>query len=172
MLIDKPQAADLSDRPVSTLSRILLVEGTPAEQQLALTGLMQNGLREQTTLVDDEAEALDFLYARGPFRGRPSGLPAVVVLGPNLQRPAALSLVMHMRNDSTLQRVPVVMIAVEPDAEMIRSAYEQGVNSLVRTCENAKVHAERYGALALFWAWANEPPPGCLVQPKAQRRAS
>ena len=26
-------------------------------------------------------------------------------------------------------------------------------------------------ALALFWGWANEPPPGCLMQPKAQRRA-
>jgi CheY-like chemotaxis protein len=157
---------------MSTSSRILVVEGTPGERQLALAGLEQNGLQEQAMLVADEEEALDFLHARGCFRGRPSGLPAVVVLGPNLRRPAALSLLKHMRTDATLRRVPVVMIAVEPDAEMIRSAYEQGVNSLVRTCEDAKVHAERYGALALFWGWANEPPPGCLAQPKAQRRVS
>jgi CheY-like chemotaxis protein len=154
------------------LSRILLVERTLSERQLALTGLAQNGFQSQATVVDDMEEALDFLHARGSFQGRTSGLPAVVILGPNLQGSAALSLVRHMRNDVTLRRVPVVMIAVEPDAEMIRSAYEQGVNSLVRTCENAKVHAERYGALALFWGWANEPPPGCLAQPKAQRRAS
>jgi CheY-like chemotaxis protein len=149
-----------------------LVEGTPAERQLALTGLAQNGLREQATLVDDEEEALDFLHARGSFQGRPSGLPAVVVLGPNLQPPAALSLLKQIRTDATLRRVPVVMIAVEPNAQVIRNAYEEGVNSLVRTCEDAKLQAERYGALALFWGWANEPPPGCLVQPKAQRRAS
>jgi CheY-like chemotaxis protein len=157
---------------MSALARILLVEGMPAERQVALTGLAQTGLREQATLVEDEQHALDFLHARGPFRGRPSGLPAVVVLGPNLQGPAAWSLLKHMRNDAALRRVPVVMIAVEPDAEMIRSAYEQGVNSLVRTCENAQVQAERYGALALFWGWANEPPPGCFAQPKAQRRTS
>jgi len=156
---------------MSTLSRILLVEDTPAEWQLALFGLSQNGMPEQTTVVKDQNEALDFLHARGSFRGRPSGLPAVVVLGPNLKKTSALSLLRDIRTDETLRRLPVVMIADEPDAQTIRSAYEGGVSSLVRKHGDKSIHGERYAALALFWGWANEPPPGCLVQPKSQRRA-
>ena len=156
---------------MSTLSRILLVEDTPAEWGLALSSLAQNGMQEQTTVVKDQDEALDFLHARGSFRRRPSGLPAVVVLGPNLTKTSALSLLQDIRTDDALRRLPVVMIADEPDAETVRGAYERGVNSLVRRHEDTSIQRERYAALALFWGWANEPPPGCLMQPKAQRRA-
>jgi CheY-like chemotaxis protein len=152
------------------MSRILLVEDTPAERRLALSGLAENGLMEQTTVVKDKGEALDFLQARGPFRRRPSGLPAVVVLGPNLKAIAALSLLKEIRADPALRRVPVVIIAVAPDAQMVRSAYEHGVNGLVRSHQDVKVRAGRYAALGLFWGWANEPPPGCVFQPKWQRR--
>jgi DNA-binding NarL/FixJ family response regulator len=82
-----------------------------------------------------------------------------------------LSLLENIRADETLRRLPVVMIADEPDAQTVRCAYERGVNSVVRKHEDTGVHGERYAALALYWGWANEPPTGCLVQPKAQRRA-
>ena len=42
-----------------------------------------------------------------------------------------MALLQDIRSDATLRRVPVVMIAAAPDAETVRSAYEQGVNSLV-----------------------------------------
>jgi len=155
---------------MSALSRILLVEDAPDEWRLALSSLSDTGLMGETTVVKDQGEALDFLHARGPFRRRPSGLPAVVVLGPSLKWFTALSLLKHVRADAALRRIPVVIITVAPDAQMIRSAYDHGVNSLVRSHEDAKIHAERYAALALFWGWANEPPPGCLLQPKSQRR--
>jgi CheY-like chemotaxis protein len=156
---------------MSTLPRILLVEDTPLESELARSSLARSGLLEHMTLVKDQDEALDFLYARGPFQRRPSGLPAVVVLGPNLRQPAAFSLLTHIRTDATLRRLPVVMIAAEPDGQTVRTAYEQGANSLIRRHENADINAERYEALASFWARANHPPPGCLRPPEAQRAA-
>ena len=76
-----------------------------------------SGLLEQTTVVKDQDEALDFLHARGSFRRRPSGLPAVVVLGPNLQKTSAFSLLQDIRTDETLCRLPVVMIADEPEVD-------------------------------------------------------
>lgn len=155
---------------VSTLCRMLLVEDVPAEWRLALVGLAENGLADQTTVVKDRGEALDFLHARCAFLRRPSGLPAVVVLGPNLPGPAALSLLKDIRMDAMLRRVPVVIIAVEADPEMVRSAYEHGVNSLIPRHEDENVHARNYAALARFWGWANEPPPGCLLQSKSQSR--
>jgi two-component system, response regulator len=155
---------------MSVLTRILLIEDTQSEWRLALSNLTETGLMPHTTVVKDQGEALDFLHARGPFRRRPSGLPAVVVLGPSITWSAGLSLLKNVRNDLTLRRLPVVIIAAEPDAQMVQTAYEHGANSLVRRHDDVKVHAEQCATLALFWGWANEPPPGCLPQPKAQRR--
>src|SRR5580765_2483062 len=107
---------------MSAFSRILLVEDTPAEWALAVSGLSEIGLIGQTTVVKDQDEALDFLHARGPFRRRPSGLPAVVVLGPSVKWPAALSLLKRVRADPALRRMPIVIVAASPDAEMVRSA--------------------------------------------------
>jgi two-component system, response regulator len=155
---------------MSAFSRILLVEDTPTEWGVALSGLSETGLEGETTVVKDQDEALDFLHARGPFRRRPSGLPAVLVVGPSVQWAAALSLLKQVRADPALRRMPVVIIAACPDADMVQSAYDHGVNSLVRREGDIESDAQRYAALGLFWGWANEPPPGCLVRPKSERR--
>lgn len=158
---------------MSLITRILLVDDTAAEWRLALSSLFQSGFMDQATVVRDKDEALDFLHARGSFRRRPapSGLPAVVVIGPNVKGATALALLKDIRTHATLRRVPVVIIAAAPDPKLVRDAYEAGANSVVSSHEDAKVHAERYAALALYWASANEPPPGCLPQPRSEHRA-
>src|SRR5262249_3986870 len=139
-----------------------LVEDAPAEWSLALSGLTGKRMLEQTAVVSDRDEALDFLHARGLFRHRGSGLPAVVGLGPSLKPHSALSLLSYIRNDATLHQVPVVLIATQADAELVRRAYECGANSVIRAHAEALIQASQYAALAQFWVRANEPPPGCL----------
>jgi len=155
---------------MSVLTRILLIEETPAEWRLALSGLTETGLMASTTVVKDQSEALDFLRGGGVFRRRAAGLPAVMVVGPSVKWSAGLALLKTVRSDAALRRLPVVIIVTEPDAQMVQSAYEHGVNSLVRRHDDAQLHAQQCASLALFWGWANEPPPGCLLQPKAKRR--
>ena len=142
------------------LTRILLVDDTPAEWQLALTSIADDATKGQTAVVKDKDEALDFLHARGAFRRRASGMPAVVVVGPSMRPPAAFALLKDIRNDVALRRLPVVMVATAPDARTVRSAYEHGVNSLVCSEDDVKIRGEHYAALARFWASTNEPPPG------------
>lgn len=151
-----------------SLARILLVDDMPAEWLLATSGIGQDNAKSQTSIVRDKDEALDFLRARGAFRRRASGLPAVVVVGPSVPRPTALSLLKEIRADAKLRRVPVVIVAPAPDAELVNTAYAEGVNSLVLNHEDRSVRAERYAELARFWGWANEPPPGCLSQSRTE----
>lgn len=155
-----------------SLSRILLVDDTPAEWQLALSSLADEALTEQVTVVKDKDEALDFLHERGSFRRRVSGLPAVVVIGPNVRRSVAMSLLKSIRGDATLRRVPVVMLDPMSDEETTRSAYAQRVNSLIRAHADMKVRAQQYATLALFWGRVNEPPPGSMPQSNRRRLGS
>jgi CheY-like chemotaxis protein len=144
--------------------RVLLVEEDAAERQLVLSALGESKLVDCTVSVKDRNEALDFLHARNPFLGRPTGYPGVIVIGPRLAWGIGVALLADIRGDATLRRIPVVIVVVKPDAEMIRIAYEYGVNSLVAISEDVNVRVQRYALLAQYWGWSNEPPPGCLLQ--------
>ncbi len=153
---------------MTTPARILLVEDAPDEWRIALESFAESGLMDQTTVVKDRGEALDFLYGRGPFRQRASGMPAVVVLGPTMKPATALSTLGDIRNDADLRRLPVVLMGMF-DVETKRLAYAQGANSVVGRRDDPKSRAESYAVLGRFWGWANVPPPGCIPQPKASR---
>jgi hypothetical protein len=88
----------------------------------------------------------------------------VIVIGPCLAWGIGVALLADIRGDTMLRRIPVVIVVVKPDAEMIRIAYEHGVNSLVAISEDANARVQRYALLAQYWGWSNEPPPGCLLQ--------
>ena len=147
------------------LSRILYVDDDPREWAVALAALSDAGHMNETFVVKDKDEALDFLHARGAFRQGAAGLPAVVVIGPTLGWRKAASLLSSIRSDSALRRVPVVLMHRSGDREMVRSAYAQGANSVVRVHGDPQVHGQGYAAIGRFWAETNQPPPGCIVKP-------
>jgi two-component system response regulator len=143
--------------------RILLVERDPTERGAALSGFSHCGLVDSTAVVEDRNAALDFLRADHASSAGGAALPAVVVLGPGLQFDAALGLVRSIRRDSQLSRLPVVMMSVAPDTQMLRSAFEEGANSVVRPRAPERDAADAYAKLARYWVWVNEPPPGCTA---------
>ena len=147
---------------MAALTRILLLEASDEEWQSALMGFADAGLLEQAAVVKDKSEALDFLLAKGAFRNRAPGYPAVVVVGPNGTSKGANATVREIRSYPALRKIPLVVIAAERDPDFIRNLYVEGVNSVVIRRNHASALPRMYGALGRFWAQANEPPPGCI----------
>ena len=61
------------------MRRILLVEDDPKDVELTLTALEEYNLANEVAVAHDGEEALDYLYCRGNFAGRPgreSGSPS------------------------------------------------------------------------------------------------
>ena len=65
---------------LSSIKNILLVEGDPREAQLTFATLEERGLANKLAIVDNGAEALDYLYRRGKYETRPGGNPIFVLL--------------------------------------------------------------------------------------------
>lgn len=77
---------------------ILLVEDNPHEAKLALYSLKENNLDKNVAHVDDGAEALDFLMARGKFTDRINHAnPKVVLLDLNLPKIGGLEVLRQMK---------------------------------------------------------------------------
>jgi hypothetical protein len=55
---------------MSDLKRILLAEDSPQDVELTLAAMAENRLANEVIVVQDGAEALDYLYCRGKYAGQ------------------------------------------------------------------------------------------------------
>jgi two-component system response regulator len=144
---------------MNTLKRILLVEDSARDAELAIEALASNHLANEVVHVRDGAEALDYLLRRGVFADRPEGEPAVVLLDLKMPRVDGLEVLRQVKSDPRLKVIPiVVMTSSREEGDLVRS-YELGVNAYVVKPVRFAEFVEAVRQVGSFWAVINEPPP-------------
>lgn len=144
------------------LKPILLVEDNPKDLELALLALEKSNLANEVVTVRDGVEALDYLFRRGAYAGRPVGNPAVVLLDLKLPKVDGLQVLEAVRTDAGLRPVPVVMLTTSREEPDLARSYALGANAYVVKPVGFKDFIEAIQDLGVFWAVLNEPPPGSL----------
>jgi len=144
---------------ITTLRRILLAEDSANDIELTLAALSEHRLANQVDVVRDGAEALDYLYRRGTFAERPPGNPAVMLLDLKMPKVNGLEVLRTIKNDRSLQTVPVVMLtSSREEGDLVRS-YALGVNAYVVKPVEFSDFMEAVKQLGGFWGLVNEAPP-------------
>lgn len=151
---------------MNPLKRILLAEDDPNDVELTLTALGEHNLVNGVQVVRDGQQALDYLYCRGEFTGRPPVEPVVVLLDIKMPKVGGLEVLRRIKADPALQALPVVILTSSREERDLVESYRLGVNAyVVKPVEfNAFVDAVR--ELGVFWALVNEPPPGTVGKPE------
>jgi len=147
---------------MSGAKRILLVEDNSRDVELTLTSLSHAKLDQEVMVVNDGAEAIEYLHRAGRFAQHPPGLPAVVLLDIKMPKVDGLAVLRHIRGDSFLQTIPVVMLTSSREDRDLDESYRLGANAFVVKPLAFKQFAETVNTLGSFWFQLNEPPPGCL----------
>ncbi len=112
--------------------------------------------------VWDGAEALDYLYRRGEYTGRPEGNPAVVLLDLKMPRVDGLEVLRQVKGDPVLKGVPVVVMTSSREDRDLNTCYELGVNAYVVKPVKFQAFVEAVQQVGAFWAVLNELPPGSV----------
>ena len=141
------------------VKRILIVEDSEQDIELTLAALEGHNLANEVDIARDGAEALDFLYRRGAFAGRPNDLPVVILLDLKMPRVDGLEVLRQIKADPELKQVPVVMLTSSREEQDLVRSYELGVNAYVVKPVNFQQFMESVKQLGCFWAVINEPPP-------------
>lgn len=152
---------------MDSLHRILLVEDSPRDAELALEALGEHHLANEVVHVRDGAEALDYLYRRGPFAGRPNGQPAVVLLDLKMPKVDGMEVLRQMKGDPALKVIPVVVMTSSREEQDVVDSYHLGVNAYMVKPVEFHAFVDAVKRLGGFWAIVNEPPPGSLRRPGA-----
>jgi CheY-like chemotaxis protein len=142
------------------LKPILLVEDNPKDLELTLIALERSQLANEVIVVEDGAEALDYLYRRGDYAHRPEGKPAVVLLDLKLPKVDGLEVLKEIRGCEEMRSLPVVMLTSSREEQDVIRSYQLGVNAYVVKPVEFRDFMKAIADLGMFWAVLNEPPPG------------
>lgn len=143
------------------LHRILLVDDSTSDTELALHALAQYHLANGVDTVRDGAEALDYLHRRGAFRDRPEGNPIVVMLDLKMPRVDGLEVLRQVKSDPKLKVIPIVVMTSSKEDQDLINSYHLGVNAYVVKPVNFHEFTEAIKLVGKFWGVLNEPPPAC-----------
>ena len=141
------------------MNAILLAEDSPGDAEMAIDALEEYRLVNEIVHVRDGVEALDFLYRRGQFAGRPPGNPCVVLLDLKMPRVDGLEVLRQIKTDPALQMIPVVVMTSSGEEQDVVKSYKLGVNAYVVKPVQFHEFVEAVKKLGGFWAFINHPPP-------------
>ena len=138
---------------------ILLVEDNPQDAELTLRALKKHHLANRLIVVEDGAEALDFIFCRGKYAARDvSNRPKVVLLDLKLPKVSGLEVLRALKQDERTRNVPVVVVTSSQEDPDIKTAYALGANSYVVKPVDFDAFAEAVSTLGLYWLLVNQPP--------------
>jgi len=141
------------------LKLILLVEDNPNDVELTLEALAEHNLANSVVVARDGEEALDYLFYRGTFAGRPAGNPVVILLDLKLPKVSGHEVLRAIRADNKLKMIPVVILTSSREEQDLIEGYRNGVNAYVVKPVDFSDFLEAMKSLGVFWAVINEAPP-------------
>ena len=139
-----------------------MVEDDPKDVDLTLTALEEYHLANEVVVARDGEEALDYLYRKGTFAGRPGDLPAVLLLDLKLPKIDGLEVLKQVKSDEKLGIIPVVVLTSSHEEKDMVASYRLGVNAYVVKPVDFHEFVNAIKELGVFWAVINEPPPGTI----------
>lgn len=138
---------------------ILLVEDNPQDAELILRALKTRNLANQVFVVEDGAQALDFIFGRGQYAQRDmTHPPKVVLLDLKLPKLNGLEVLKAIKRDERTRAIPVVMVTSSREDPDIRAAYELGANSYVVKPVDFDAFLEAMSQVGFYWLLVNRPP--------------
>lgn len=144
---------------MDVLKRILLVDDSPRDTEMALDALEKHNLANEVVALRDGAEALDYLYRRGEYAQRYGGEPAVILLDLKMPRVDGMEVLRQIKGDPGLKMIPVVVMTSSREEQDLLNSYQLGVNAFVVKPVKFQEFVEAVRQLGAFWAVINEPPP-------------
>lgn len=141
-----------------TQQDILLVEDNPDDVELTRIAFSEAGIERQLSVVRDGAEALDYLFARGPYSHR-QGLdhPAIVLLDLNLPKLDGREVLQAIRSDARTRALPVVVLTTSNEPFDVEASYALGVNSYIQKPVDFEQFVAVVKQIGLYWLVLNHP---------------
>lgn len=142
---------------------VLLVEDNPADAELVLESLRDDGRDIVVHVAHDGADALDLLFAREAYADRRTFQPPrLVLLDIKLPRVDGFGVLRELKTHPVLRVIPVVMLTSSLVSRDVAECYRLGANSYVQKPVDFVRFRDTIQGIARYWldvnAWQSLSP--------------
>lgn len=138
---------------------ILLVEDNASDAELTIRALKKKNLANKLIHLQNGAEALDFIFARGKYHGRDIlNVPKVILLDLKMPKVNGLEVLATIREDDKTRRIPVVVLTSSNEDPDIDACYALGVNSYIVKPVDFDNFVRAVSELGFYWLLLNQVP--------------
>jgi len=111
-------------------AHILLVEDNEGDIILTLDAFEEGKVKTEISVARNGQEAIDFLFKEGNYQNALK--PDLILLDINLPVFNGHEVLQKIKADSTLKKIPVIMLTTSSNPKEINMAYENNCNSYIK----------------------------------------
>ena len=136
---------------------ILLVEDNLNDAELAVRALRKNNITNELIHLKDGAEALDFIFGTGSYKGRDiNNRPKVILLDLKMPKVDGIEVLRKIKENDLTKKIPVVILTSSKEDPDIRTCYELGANSYIVKPVEFDNFQKAVSDLGLYWLLLNQ----------------
>ena len=128
---------------------ILLVEDSPGDVRLTIEALKDGKIHNHLSVVGDGEEALAFLRQQGQYAKAPR--PDLILLDLNLPKKDGREVLMQIKQEEDLKRIPVVVLSISTAEKDILKAYDLHANCYVNKPVDFDEFTDIVKSIEDFW---------------------
>lgn len=116
---------DTETKPIE----ILLVEDNPGDVRLTIDAFKEGKVSNNFSVVEDGIEAMAYLRKEGKYTN--AKRPDIILLDLNLPRKDGREVLVEVKNDEKLKRIPIVVLTTSKADEDIIKSYNYHANCYI-----------------------------------------
>lgn len=142
-----------------SIIEILLVEDNSSDVELTIRALKKQNLANNIMVVNDGAEALDFIFGKGKYDGRDiDNSPKVIFLDLKLPKVNGIEVLKTIKSNEKTKMIPIVIMTSSQEERDIVESYKLGVNSYVVKPIDFDKFMKTIAELGFYWLAVNKHP--------------
>jgi len=147
---------NMNNSEVNTID-ILIVEDNKGDARLIREVFYENKIFNSLHFVNDGIEAMNFLFARGEYKG--FALPDLIILDLNLPRKDGREVLAEIKGDDKLKHIPVVVMTISQAEEDVLRSYNLHANCFVTKPIDLSQFTKVIRSIEDFWFTIVKLPP-------------
>ena len=145
------------------LIKILLVEDNPDDVVLTLRAFKKARFTNQVQVVNDGAEALDYVFCKGKYAGQQMEENLqLILLDLKLPKVGGIEVLRRLKADPRTRSIPVVILTISRDTHDLNECLRLGAeNCIVKPVDFQRL-SQATPQLNLDWALVKPPGPAAI----------
>jgi len=140
------------------MKTVLLVEDSDDDIFVMKMACQRTGIPHHLQVVNDGAQAIDYLSGAGEYSDRElHPLPHVVFLDIKMPKLDGHEVLKWIRSQENFRNLPVVMLTTSGQSEDVGRAYELGVTSYLRKVSCPAEFGQAVRIILKYWLELNTP---------------